>query len=84
MNVIMMAITIIGFYFMFCPQAAYTRFKVSLRNQTKFLMCMFGLYGLVNLSRIFSAISLGLSFPFFALIMLGIDVYITKIYFDKL
>ena len=84
MQAILMPMVIIGFYFMLGPRDAYTRFKVSFRNQTKYLMCMFGVYGLINISRIFGAISVGAAFPFFTLIMLGIDCYLVNLYYQRL
>ena len=84
MDAIIMPITIIGFYFMLGSQDAYTRFKVSYRNQNIYLMCMFGLYGLINIARIFAFVSAGLAFPFFALIMLGLDAYLVNLYYKKL
>jgi len=85
MAVILLIITVVGFYFMLAPQDANMRTGVSLRNQNKFLIFMFALFGAQNLVRLISAISLGATGAgTIALVFLILDIVIVNMYLKRL
>ena len=81
----MLVVMIVGFYFMLAPQHAYTNIGISLRNQTKFLIFMFALFGGSNAARFYVAITAGLTgAAIFALVFLVLDIVLINMYLKKL
>lgn len=83
MSGLMMILFLVSIYFMLYPQDAYSRFNIGFRNQIKFLIGVFAVYGALNLVRVINGISVGV-FPGFALVMLIVDVLIVKHYIKQL